>query len=285
MAARTRRGFTLVELLVVIGILSVLIGLLLPAIQAVRMAVFRQENSNSMRQTLLAIHQFANARQNLLPSVDGIRLEQISVLVAISPYMEADSNNRSPLFRFKSDPSLGLVIPASPLDRTPIQKQVTSLALNPYVLGKNKFLSASIPDGTSTTLMMTEHYGICGEGFFNWVYLENQCIDGRTMKRFLCPSGSKDRRATFADHAMFQDVYPVTENGGGGVTTRGSEGVTFQVQPSLDQCDPRIPQSSLPGGILCGFVDGGVRFVGKGMRENLFWGSVTPDRGDADGTE
>ena len=56
--------------------------------------------------------------------------------------------------------------------------------------------------------------------------------------------------------------------------------MTFQVQPPLSQCDPRVPQSSFPGGILAGLADGSVRFVRTDIEQSLFWGAVTPDRGE-----
>jgi prepilin-type N-terminal cleavage/methylation domain-containing protein len=93
---RKRSAFTLVELLVVIAIIGILVAMLLPAIQASRESARRAQCANSLRQLIVAVHDYEMAHEHFpsgtVNETGPIRSlpsgHHISWIARILPYLE-----------------------------------------------------------------------------------------------------------------------------------------------------------------------------------------------------
>jgi prepilin-type N-terminal cleavage/methylation domain-containing protein/prepilin-type processing-associated H-X9-DG protein len=65
---RTRRAFSLAELLVVVGILGILIAILLPYVEKVRETARRAQCTENLRDIMVALRSYANANGHNYPS-------------------------------------------------------------------------------------------------------------------------------------------------------------------------------------------------------------------------
>ncbi len=186
---RSRPGLTLVELLVVIALVAVLMGLLLPAVQAVRGAAARAACQNNLKQIGLALHSYHDAEgvfpAGITSARRGEKYPYMSWLTRLLPYVEQDALWRQSvsayerqLSPFAPAPHLVLSFPVAlygcPADSRVSQTQGTHrnrrVALTSYVgsLGKDyrsttgvlfrdsRVRIADVRDGTSTTLAAGE---------------------------------------------------------------------------------------------------------------------------------
>lgn len=91
---RRRRGFTLIELLVVIAIIGLLIGILLPAVQATREAARRTSCLNNLRQIGVALANFETQQRHFPTSTlftaptSGGEIDPWSAQAQLLPFLE-----------------------------------------------------------------------------------------------------------------------------------------------------------------------------------------------------
>lgn len=111
-------GFTLVELLVVIAILALLIGLLLPAVQAARGAARRTQCASHLRQIGIGMQNFATSHEGAFPRTYHEGDDQ-SWVFTLAPFMEGVDMIRT--------------CPDDPLGEERIRHRGTSFVISQYI--------------------------------------------------------------------------------------------------------------------------------------------------------
>jgi len=150
---RQGAAFTLIELLVVIAIIAVLIGLLLPAVQAAREAARRSQCVNNLKQIALALHNYESAQSsfpwnqntynNIFPNPstpgaggndDG---NSWSALALMLPYVEQVQVHNAINFSFGFNEMAGQNGLADPIQGTAVQVTIASF-ICPSDTGKGR---------------------------------------------------------------------------------------------------------------------------------------------------
>ncbi|MCU0705812.1 MAG: DUF1559 domain-containing protein [Fimbriiglobus sp.] len=286
-----RRGATLVEILVVIVLIAVLIGLLLPAVQAVRSTAARLHDQNQSRQITLGFHHYASAHAGQLPgskvaSIYPNHIGYHSPLFNILVFLEAGAAvpPRAPVYGDAPYPTVKVLLsqsdPSTTNPKWPVEtgSGATSFPVNAIAFEGAPTLSTTFSDGTSHTIAVAQRYFRSENRANSSTYMYvSPCarVSGTTT---LDCRYDGERSGTFAD-PVFLDVIPVT-SGSPPTSLPSIPNMTFQHRPSPLQADGRLPHSFHTSGLITGMFDGSVKTFSPTVTPAVFWAAITPSSGE-----
>jgi type II secretory pathway pseudopilin PulG len=275
-----RTGLTLVEALVLIGIIALLIALAIPAIQIVRGIASHAQCMNKMRQLLIATQSYSGQHSGVLPSNRGA---DGSLYYSLLPYFE-EGNRYMDLVRAGEAPGSAYAIDSLLCPADPTLKRgrmaLSSYASNAQFFKRGVTVGQVCGDGTSNTIAFAEHFAFGGsleKHLTQFCWYAQGTVESPALPPYR-PVPLTLRNACFAD-GYLGDAVPVTDPLTR--TTKSSKpGLTFQLRPSDAEFDPRIAQTGHLKSMTVGMGDGSVRKMARGISEEVYWSLVTPAGGE-----
>ncbi len=298
-------AYTLIELIIVVGVMAILFSLLFVAITGARRSAARLTDTSKIKEINLSIHSIAGLKSDTLPyfmpnsrnagSTKTNVLDTVypSVYFYLLPTVGATNDipfeNRflNRWYQSVSDISFRYPMKNSPV----VWNGQVSFVANAMIFEFGRKLTTVAPDGLSNTIAWTTQYANCRDGAFQfWIQNESTNFEPFYWDTF------RGRRASFADRNN-GDSFPEPDQDNPGfnkIVCQKKPGTKlFGTKPqfaplvneSESECVSATPTSFYREGLLCAMGDGSVRLVSPSVSEQTFWAAVTPAGGEVLGAD
>ncbi len=296
-----RWGFSLIELMVSVGIISVLMSLLLPAVQSAREAARRTQCRNNLHQIGISLHSFHDQHgyiktfatlRSILPQM-GYRplwdeLERADETILSGDLVDLSAWRTPAPYTCPSDS----LVSSRELPLSYAINSRPSAGGEPFHLWNEKRRLREISDGLSNTAVFSERLVVLAD--FRDLDTISE-VEGRksplryawkTLKEF-GPSETDE----LAEHCLSPEVRAVAPRGGilGDTIYLGNEPRYNHLLPpnnwpfteNGNSEGPFGPSSQHEGGAHVLFLDGSVSFISNSIDREVFWALGTINGGES----